>query len=156
MSEKELLFTFKNELFQFCKQNIEDKIVKINQYILSLEQSRDADGKSTVGDKYETNRAMMQIEIEKAHTQLINANQLKLTLAQLETKKNKESASNGALLKTSEGFFLIGVGLGKVTFKEITLLCISLEAPFTKIILHKKKGDSFFFNQKQGYIEEIV
>ena len=59
----------KAELYQFIAQQIEDKITYLNGLIDDLRASNN-DTKSSMGDKYETSREMMQQEITRIQNQL--------------------------------------------------------------------------------------
>ena len=54
----------KAELYQFITEQIDDKITYLNGLIDDLRASNN-DTKSSMGDKYETSREMMQQEITK-------------------------------------------------------------------------------------------
>ena len=51
-------------------QHLEQNIAETEQAIASAKESRDNESKSSAGDKYETGRAMMQIELENNGRQL--------------------------------------------------------------------------------------
>ena len=59
----------KAELYQFIAQQIDDKITYLNGLIDDLRASNN-DTKSSMGDKYETSREMMQQEITRIQNQL--------------------------------------------------------------------------------------
>ena len=63
----------KQAAFDFCKSMILKRIQTIEAVLLSLEESRSNESKSSVGDKYETGRTMLQLEEEKNKTQLLDA-----------------------------------------------------------------------------------
>ena len=54
----------KDELYKKCVQIIENQILLAQQGIENAQQAANEETKSSAGDKYETTRAMMQIEIE--------------------------------------------------------------------------------------------
>ena len=67
---------------------IDEKIAISTKAITSATEARDGDTKSSAGDKYETGREMMQIEIEKNKLQLANAQHLKEELSRISVQKN--------------------------------------------------------------------
>jgi transcription elongation GreA/GreB family factor len=50
------------------------------------------------------------------------------------------------LVETNKGRFYISLGLGKLTVEEETVFAVSPEAPLGKLMLMKKAGDAFTFN----------
>ncbi len=60
----------KNYLYNYCFEFIESRLCTIINTILDLRESLDSETKSSAGDKHETGRAMLQLEREKAGSQL--------------------------------------------------------------------------------------
>jgi len=57
--------------------DLDKRIKSAKEFIESAKESRDNDTKSSAGDKFETGREMMQMEIDKNETQLRKALKLK-------------------------------------------------------------------------------
>ena len=55
----------KEALISLIKIILNEKISNLNKDINSLKESQKNDTKSSMGDKYETGRAMIQLELEK-------------------------------------------------------------------------------------------
>ena len=70
----------KSKLYQQCLNIIEDKINVARVSMDTAQQAADQESKSSVGDKYETGRAMMQLEKEKLMFQIHEALKLKKVL----------------------------------------------------------------------------
>lgn len=143
-----LYFTpvIKQELYSLCQEKILERIDNIENRLASLIESRDNETKSSVGDKYETGRAMMQIEIGKSQQQLAEAKKVKVQLSQINPQKENENIQIGSLVETNKGIFYISIGLGKITWNQQTYFCISTDAPIAKMLFRKQAGDSFSFN----------
>ena len=60
----------KGLIYNQLQEMLDRKIESAKKAIESAKEARDSDTKSSVGDKYETGRAMMQIELEKNEVQL--------------------------------------------------------------------------------------
>lgn len=112
--------------------------------------------KSSAGDKYETGRAMMELEKRKYAQQLSNALQLKKTMDQITPEKKQERVNLGSLVKTSNGTFYIAASLGQTTIDGISCFIISTASPIGKACMALKAGDSFTFNGGEYRIEEVV
>lgn len=127
--------------------------------------SANEEGKSSAGDKYETGRAMAQLEIEKASTQLAEANKLKQALEQIILDENNSSSQRtrnssptestgnwqpatgnkfikpGSLVITNQGNYFISIAAGKLTVDDQTWFAISAGSPLGATLLGKKEGD---------------
>ena len=112
--------------------------------------------KSSAGDKFETSRSTMQIEYDKLNNQLIQKkNQLK-KIELLDIKKKYKSVNYGSLVITNTNNYLISIGLGQYIIDDHSVYAISLSSPIGKILLDKKKGDSFIFNNNTEKIIDII
>ena len=69
---------------------IDNKVDIAKSAVESAKESRNSDTKSSAGDKHETGRAMMQIELEKNEVQLSKALELKHELNQINILKNSD------------------------------------------------------------------
>jgi len=99
----------KEALLVKCLEIVQEKIVIIRKNIdLAQEASRD-DTKSSAGDKYETTRAMMQIEIDTNKKRLLETQALENKLLSIDTATTFEKVTLGALITTNQGIFLMGI-----------------------------------------------
>ena len=73
----------KTQLYDACLSAVQLRIDNAQQAMKAAQESRDNETKSSVGDKYETGRAMMQGAQERNKVQLIAAMQLKQQLLSL-------------------------------------------------------------------------
>ncbi len=146
----------KKALHDYCITAIQQQITTAQNAIAAAEESRNNETKSSVGDKYETGRAMMQNEIAKNQNQLAQALQLQAQLKQLDPTKTNETAVKGSLVSTNHGNFYICIGLGKVKLAERLFYVISLDSPIGKVLKNKKVGDIVPFQNRHYVIKEIT
>ena len=64
--------TIKQTLYNFCVTYINQRMATAQQAIHTAQASANEETKSSAGDKYETGRAMMQLEIEKIVRSLLS------------------------------------------------------------------------------------
>ena len=145
----------KEKLFQSCLKHIDERIATIRQTLDSIEESRNNESKSSVGDKYETGRAMMQIEEEKCRAQLANANDVKIELLSVNNSRPNQSAGLGNLVTTDNGTYYISIGIGKVMIDDRKYYCISKESPIAIAMRNAQTGDRIEFNGKKITIINI-
>lgn len=155
---KELSYwkNIKKELLDQCQQDIEQRIQTIQTSLESIESARNNESKSSAGDKFETGRAMMQIEEDKSRRQLQEAMIAKNRLSQINIDKDYSKVEVGSLVTTENGIYFIAIGQGKKTVKEKVHYCISPDAPIGKILFHHAVGDELVFNNKHFKILTIV
>ncbi len=145
----------KQRLFEACVDNVEKNIATIQQTLASIEESRNNETKSSVGDKYETGRAMMQMEEEKSRAQLSQAAQLKSELSRIDLQKSYNKVEIGSLVQTNTGTYFIAIGMGKVKLDETTYFCISINSPIGQLLQNRSEGEEVIFNNKAMKINKI-
>ncbi len=135
---------------------LELKIQDISNAITSLTESRDADNKSSAGDKHETSRAKIQTEIDQLSKQLINVQRQKNNLSIIDTSRLHNIADVGSLVETNKGYFFISTGWGRIQIKDENYFVISVASPIGRLFQNKKKGDSIQFRDTAYEIISVV
>ncbi len=155
MSQNDFL-ALKHKLVVYCRQEISKRIESSQQAMNNAQQAANEEGKSSAGDKYETGRAMMQIERDKAASQLAESLKLMQIINQLDLTHVHTSVRIGCLVQTQSQQFFLAVGLGAVTMDDETYYVISTASPMGKALLGLKAGDSFNFQGKQYTIQQLA
>ena len=141
------------DLYEIINTNIKEKINYLESLIEDLRASNN-DTKSSMGDKYETSREMMQQEITRIQNQL---NEVLVQQEQFQkiTPISNDKIINGSYIETSMGNFCIACSLGEINYNGKKVFVLSNITPLAKVILGKQKGDSFEMNGKQFKIENV-
>ena len=146
----------KEKLYLIVKEKLKENKNNLSIQISDLIQSRDNETKSSAGDKYETGRAMAQLELDKLKKRLFNTEQMSYFLKKINPKKKEEKAAPGALIETNHGCFFISIALGKIETKKNSIIyLISPSSPLSKTMTNLKKGDSFSFQKRNYFINDI-
>lgn len=145
----------KQELFNQCKKFVENRLETIQETISSNQNALQSETKSSAGDKHETGRAMLQLEIEKASQQLQDVLQMKETLAKMNLTKKSKIAHLGSLVKTNQGTYFLSISAGKLIVDGENYLAISVSSPIGKLLLGKQEKETFIFNEKTIKIDTI-
>jgi len=148
--------SIKQQLQTLCLAYIEERINGANQAIQFAQDSANEETKSSSGDKYETGRAMAQLEIEKINAQLNEAKKLKQNLLQLESIAANEKVQPGNLVITNQGKFYISIPAGQFTIENEIYFAISPYSPIGHELLYLTTGDRFMFNKKEYVIQQIL
>jgi len=146
---------FKNKLKHFCEELIQQRIDSAKKAIANARESTNQEAKSTVGDKYETARAMGQLEQDMYARQLAENLKEFSTLQSIDANNICKEAEAGAFLQCQNISFFIAAGLGKKVVEGKTILYLSANTPLAKILLHKKVGEQFVFNGSNELIIDL-
>jgi len=138
----------KHIILSHSRNLLEKKLLRFQNELKQLQNSSNEETKSSMGDKYETGRAMLMQEQEKMADQieLING-QLRL-LQSLNLDKGYKDIQFGSLVKTQQGLFFISISLGLIQEGDLKAFMVSANAPVAQAMLGKKRGESFILNGK--------
>lgn len=143
----------KSKILENVKNKITEKIQKFEQLIAETRASNN-DTKSSMGDKYETGREMLQQEINNLQRQL-NECLNQQSLMQKITDETSTKVQNGALVKTNKGLFYISVSIGELISENQKVMTVSAESPLVKSMTGLNKGQNFSINNINQIIEDI-
>lgn len=143
----------KQEIINIIKAKAADKIRYFENLIAETRASNN-DTKSSMGDKYETGREMLQQEINNLQRQLNEVLSQQAVLQKI-TSDPSEKVQNGALVKTDKGLFYIAASMGEIVFENQKIMTVSAESPLVKVMYGKKTGEIFTVNTIHQTIENI-
>lgn len=146
----------KRELISNCLSLVNQRIANAQQAMNAAQESANAEGKSSAGDKYETGRAMAQIERDKAAQQLNEAMILKNSLSRINIHSSGNQVLLGSAVKTDKNHFFIAISMGKVSAAGDEFFVIAPATPIGRILMGLKVGDQFSFNNQLHTIREIL
>lgn len=146
----------KDKIISHCLSLVEANISELQKAIKDSQNAANNETKSTAGDKHDTARSMMQIEVEKLSKQMAVSLQDKANLLKINPKSEHEKIAMGSVVFTSQLNFFISVGLGRITLDGDEFYCMSTSAPLTKLISGKSKGDTYVINGKEIEIKEVL
>lgn len=145
----------KHQLFIQCEAFVNKRLQTVEEIISSNQNALQSETKSSAGDKHETGRAMLQLEMEKAGQQLSGIIKMREILSKINIGKISEIAHLGSVVKTNKAFFFISISAGQLIIKGKTYFAISVSSPIGSMLLGKKVGDIFIFNKVEQKIKEI-
>ena len=151
-----MLKKLKEKLHTYCHNWVDEKVELAQNNLSQFQLSANEETKSSAGDKYETGRAMAQLEIEKASIQLAEAYKLKRLLSDINIKGVSEKVILGSLVCANEEWFFISISAGRIDFDDYSVICVSPVSPIGRLLLGLQVGESFKFNQLEYTIKEII
>ncbi|MGD1319830.1 hypothetical protein [Chryseobacterium sp. 2R14A] len=134
----------KFSLINIIKERLSEKIKNFEKLIAETRASNN-DTKSSMGDKYETGREMLQQEINNLQGQLNEVLKQQDFLKNIIVKPS-DRVEKGAIVKTEKGLFYISVSLGEIAFEDQKIICISPESPLAKAMYGRTMNESFSLN----------
>ena len=141
-------------LYQQCVDYANHRLATIEKTISSHQEALSSETKSSAGDKHETGRAMLQLEMEKAGQQLASIQQMKETLARVDITKSS-LIRLGSLVETNLGTYFISISAGQLAVAGNNFFAISVSSPLGQLLLGKKEGDRLLFNEKEIIVNSI-
>jgi len=139
----------KNDLCQHLGEILNARLMDLENDIAALEESKNNDTKSSMGDKYETSREMAQAEWNKLQERKGQIVQQIHVLQQIQTENQHQRVTQGSIVKTPTIQLFFAIPFGKFTFNETEWMGVSLHSPIGKAFEGKKNGEIVEFNQNQ-------
>lgn len=147
--------TLKSDLYAYCIEYVTSRISRLRAEIKQTQFSANEETKSSAGDKYETGRAMAQLEIEKNTKQLAEVERMHMTMNMIAPDRVSETVIPGSFITTNKGIFYIAISIGSVTINEAVFFIITPESPIGKVFMGKKVGDTVQWNNSSYTLKTI-
>ena len=146
----------KEALFEQCEVFVNKRLYNIENVISSNQKALQSETKSSAGDKHETGRAMLQLEMEKAGQQLAGITQMKVVLSKIDILKTSKNACLGSVIITAKVSYFLSISAGQLVVADKSYFAISVSSPMGKLLLGKQEKEVISFNGKTIEIIGIV
>lgn len=146
----------KKIIHHYLVKAIEEKYNSLKNQLLSLDDDAAGETKSSVGDKYETSRAMVHLEKEKLMGSIKEKEKKLQLLSKLSSDSKDEIIGGGSLVKTSMGWIYIAISFGKLKIEGEDIFVVSLVSPMGQVLIDKKEGDKATLNGREIEILEVL
>lgn len=134
---------------------LNERISDLRTDIDYSKKSRNTATKSSAGDKHETSRAMLQIELDNKELQLSKAIKLKYDLQQINPENKSDHIALGSMVETSAGTFYISIGMGKIDFNATAIFAISPNSPMGNALCNNQNSDKLRVNNREVIVKDI-
>jgi len=145
----------KEELFQLCQEYVNNRLKTVQEIITGNQKGLQSETKSSAGDKHETGRAMLQLEMEKASQQLAGINQMKTILERINVSKTSKTAHLGSIIFTENANYFLSISAGQLAVAGNSYFAISTSSPIGKLLLGKEENDVVAFNGNTINLQKI-
>ena len=151
-----LQLKIKEALFSQCKYFVNNRLQTVEAVLSSNQKALQSETKSSAGDKHETGRAMLQLEMEKAGQQLVGITQMKVVLSKIDVLKSSKNTCLGSVIITDKVSYFLSISAGQLVVADKSYFAISVSSPIGKLLLGKQEKEVISFNGKTIEIIGII
>jgi transcription elongation GreA/GreB family factor len=141
--------SIKQQLYKNCQEQLHARLQQLETRFADLDRALAQETKSSVGDKYETGRAMIHLERNKLQQQKAVVLQQQQQLAAINTQQVTPVVEMGSVVVTNEQAFYLSIGLGKLLVDNKAYYALTGASPVGRLLLGKKAGEAFEFRGKR-------
>jgi hypothetical protein len=146
----------KEALFRQCEAFANKRLQTVEAVISSNQLALQSETKSSAGDKHETGRAMLQLEMEKAGQQLAGIMQMKEILAKVDILKTSKNVCLGSVIFTEKVNYFLSISAGQLEVANKMYFAVSVSSPIGKLLLGKQENDVISFNGMLYKVQKIA
>jgi transcription elongation GreA/GreB family factor len=150
------LTSLKISIVRHLQQMLEEALLETKQALAAMQESLTSETKSTAGDKYETGRAMVQIELQKLSAQHDKLSAQLQTLAKVDPQRACASVEFGSLVQTAQESYFFAIPAGKITVDGQVHYAISMASPIGSLLQGKTVGQSAAFQGRELRITGVA
>jgi hypothetical protein len=147
--------TMKSTILTYVKTYLDQRMQTSLDAMNAAQESANGESKSSAGDKYETSRAMGQLDRDMHARMYQQTREERKLVERIDESLIYKKGALGALIKTSMGDFFLSVSIGNIKIDEKAIMIISPQSPIGALLMGKMVGDSFNFREKISLIESI-
>lgn len=146
----------KKELYKACEAFVADKRSNIQTIMVANQKALENESKSSAGDKHETGRAMLHLEMEKGSQQIAVVSAMQEVLEKIDFSKTTGQVRLGSLIISSRGNYYLSISAGLVKIGREEYFAVSTSSPIGKLLLGKKIGSVIHLTEKQITILDVL
>jgi hypothetical protein len=146
----------KEALFRQCEAYANKRLQTVEAVISSNQLALQSETKSSAGDKHETGRAMLQLEMEKAGQQLSGIMQMKEILVKVDILKTSKNVCLGSVIFTEKVNYFLSISAGQLEVANKMYFAVSVSSPIGKLLLGKQENDVISFNGMLYKVQKIA
>ena len=132
--------SIKEELYAHCEAYVTALLERAEEGIRASQEEASREQKSSAGDKFETHRAMMHLQMESYIKRQEVAEGLMAALQRLSLQSGALIQA-GSLVGTDQGFYFISISAPALSLEGDRYLCLSPDAPLARAMLGAQAGD---------------
>ena len=142
----------KSTILQYVKTYLDQRMQTSLDAMNAAQESANGESKSSAGDKYETSRAMGQLDRDMHARMYQQTREERKLVERIDESINFKKVALGAFISTSMGDFFLSVSIGQVKIDEKPIMIISPQSPIGALLMGKMEGNKFSFRGKEAEI----
>lgn len=146
---------FKQRLKETCLSILQERIRTAEAAMQQAQESANQQDKSSAGDKYETARAMGQLDRDMNARQLAEAQKEYNFLSGIDVSRLTNTVTNGSVLTLGPQCFFIASGLGMLNVSGEAVITLSVGSPLYAQLKGKQTGDTALFQGRQALVSNV-
>jgi len=146
----------KEDLFEACLLFANRKLKNIEEIMHANRMGLENESKSSAGDKHETGRAMLHLEMEKASQQFEVVSIMKDVLQRIDINTIANHARLGSLVDTNQGCYFLSISAGQIDIDDKVYYAVSASSPIGALLIGKSQGDQVILGTKTIQIRSIL
>lgn len=146
----------KQQLMAACEAYVEQKLETVQKAIDDLEAALKLETKCSMGDKYETGRAMLHLEFEKLAGQHEGFRKLRKTIRMIPAGRKDEKITFGSAVKTSAANYFVAIPAGELDLDGEKFYAVGASSPIAQVLSGKAPGEKIQFNGREILVQEII
>jgi hypothetical protein len=147
--------SFKTTLKKMAVDLLKERIANARAAMEEAQAAANEGEKSSVGDKYETSRAMAQNDRDIYARQLDAAERDLAFINKIDTSHLIDKIDVGAFVETSSGNYFLLTGLGDIKVNNEHCFFVAAGSPIGKVFFGHTTGDKVNFNGKDLVIDNV-
>src|SRR5690554_472919 len=152
---KTISLEIKKALWEKARQKLHMQVTDIRSQLEGLSEARAMEGKSSAGDKYETQLEMIKQNQDLLGRQLMQAKQMSEQLASVPLR-GMETVGEGTLMQLPIGLVWVSIPLGKLEHEGHEYHLVSKESPLFLQLKNLKEGEMVSFRGKSFVLEALI
>lgn len=145
----------KEELYKASKTFVVEKRSTLDQIMISNQKALENESKSSAGDKHETGRAMLHLEMEKASQQIKVIATMQEILEKIDPDDVSDHVKLGSLILTDQGKYYLSISAGLIKVENQDYYAVSAASPIGKLLLGESKGSIINMAAKQITVLDV-
>lgn len=147
--------TIKEQIHTACRVFIQKQVSEIEAAIADRREAMHNETKSSMGDKYETTREMLQQDINMNTQRLAEAQANLAILNSINPASTNTLITTGSVVETNAAYYFIAVSAGAHTIDGKKYYAVSASSPIGQQLIGKQTGEQFQLNGKAFTIKSV-
>ena len=134
----------------------QERVHQLQTQLYALQSNLGSETKSSAGDKHETGRARIQLEMERLGQQLKRVEQDLSAVQALHHTEELTRVGTGALVQLDDQLLYVSVALGQMSIVSHAFQTVGPTAPLIQALSGKQVGESAVFRDKTITVIDLV